>query len=64
MAPNKLIIIIFYLIFSGGKVAETVRSGIVDVSYYENSTGLFLAGNVAALSGIQNNSNIILGCVL
>lgn len=40
-----------FVYLSGGKVSETVRKGIIDVAPYENQTELFLAGNVAALSG-------------
>ena len=42
---------IYLLMTTGAKVSDTVRTGIVNVMTYENQTQLYLAGNVAALSG-------------
>ncbi|XP_032092648.1 sodium-dependent phosphate transporter 2 isoform X1 [Thamnophis elegans] len=35
----------------GAKVGETIRKGIIDVNYYDNSTGLLMAGEVSAMFG-------------
>ncbi|XP_039176751.1 sodium-dependent phosphate transporter 2-like [Crotalus tigris] len=35
----------------GAKVGETIRKGIIDVNFYDNSTGLLMAGEVSAMVG-------------
>lgn len=32
-------------------MSDTIRKGIIDITPYENNTGLLMVGNVAALSG-------------
>ena len=48
---DEKVIVILY--FSGAKVSDTVRKGILEPDAYTNETELFMVGNIAALGGMS-----------
>ena len=46
---NEILLIICFLFFTGYKVSDTVRKGILDVSHYNNTEKELMLGSLSAL---------------